>query len=200
VDSVQEQAPALPTSVQDDRSQKLEYLMQRFGDQVLKLAYYYVRDCHWAEDIAQEVFCRVYQNLDRFRQESSYFTWIHRITVNLCRDHLRSAAFRRLIPWGDTYSLEQVGTWSEPRTGELESSEIWREVMKLPVKYRVVLALHYFHDLSTRQISAITGMKEGTVRVNLSRARNRLKKNLQQMGVAGHERRGVPSQTQASPL
>ncbi|NMA54838.1 MAG: sigma-70 family RNA polymerase sigma factor [Firmicutes bacterium] len=175
--------PSLSTAPQDKRSQQLEYLMRRFGDQVLKLAYYYVQDQQLAEDISQEVFFRVYTNLDRFRQESSYFTWIYRITVNLCRDHLRSAAFRRLIPWGDTHALEKLESEPDQLPELTDGGEVWRQVMNLPVNYRVVLALFYFHDLPVKEIARITNMKEGTVRVNLSRARKRLKDNLVQQGV-----------------
>lgn len=191
---MQEKAQVLPAPSSDDRSLELEYLMRRFGDQVLQLAYYYVRDRQLAEDIAQEVFCRVYVNLERFRHGASYFTWIHRITVNLCRDYLRSAAFRRLIPWGDTYSLEEIGGKTERLLEVAEGGEVLQKVMDLPVKYRVVLALHYFQDFSIRQIAEITGMKEGTVRVNLSRAREMLKKSLAQ-GVKGNAGRGIGRQT-----
>ena len=58
------------------KDDQLEYLMRRFGKQVLKLAYYFLRDIHLAEDIYQEVFIKVYRNLERFRKESSYYTWI----------------------------------------------------------------------------------------------------------------------------
>jgi RNA polymerase sigma-70 factor (ECF subfamily) len=174
------QAKARTAEQNEQRSQELEYLMRRFGDQVLRLAYYYLRDRYLAEDVAQEVFCRVYQNLDDFRHESSYFTWIHRITVNLCRDHLRSAAFRRWIPWGDSHTLEGIGGKTERHLEAVEGGEVLQKVMDLPVKYRVVLALHYFHDYSTREIAEITGIREGTVRVHLSRARQMLKKRLTQ--------------------
>ena len=88
------------TWVGDGAADQLEYLMRRFGPQVQRIAYYYLRDLYLAEDVAQEVFYRVYRDLDKFRGESSYYTWIYRITVNLCRDYLRSAALRRLIPGG----------------------------------------------------------------------------------------------------
>ena len=65
------------SKLQDDlRTRQLEYLVQRFGKKILKLAYYHLRDRQQAEDIVQEVFCRVYQNLDSFRQESSYYGFI----------------------------------------------------------------------------------------------------------------------------
>lgn len=179
---------------EDERSARLEYLMRRFGDQVLRLAYYYLRDRHLAEDIAQEVFYRVYRKMDDFRHEASYFTWIHRITVNICRDYLRSNTFRRLVPWGDMHSLESIGGKTERLLEAVEGGEAFQKVMDLPVKYRVVVALHYFHDLSTAQIAEVTGMREGTVRVYLSRARQMLKKSLAK-GVEGNGRQGTGKET-----
>jgi RNA polymerase sigma-70 factor (ECF subfamily) len=159
-----------------DRSEQLEYLMRQFGDKVLKLAYYYVRDLYQAEDIAQEVFCRVYEKLNDFRMESSYFTWIYRITINLCRDYLRSAYKRRIFPWG---SLKAISLLSSNRMFEaVEGGEIFQKVMDLPIKYRTVIAMHYFEGFSTVEIAKILKISEGAVRTRLHRARNILKEKL----------------------
>ena len=177
--------PASPLKTEKaewERSTALEYLMRRFGDQVLRWAYYFLRDRHLAEDAAQEVFLRVYKGLDSFRQESAYLTWIYRITANLCRDYLRSASFRHLIPWGDLQSLEKLGGKTDRLLEEVEGGEIFREVMDLPLPYRLVVALHYWQGLSVEEIGQLTGLKEGNVRTRLSRARAMLKKSLAQRG------------------
>lgn len=159
----------------DVQSEYLEYLMRRYGDKVLKLAYYHVRDRHLAEDITQEVFCRVYKNMDKFRQESSYFTWIYRITVNLCHDHLRSAYFRRILPWGNTRRLNDMAISNERLFEAAEGGDVFQKVMDLPLKYRTVVALYYFEELSTVEIADVLEISEGTVRTQLCRARNILK-------------------------
>lgn len=151
----------------------LDYLMRRFGDQVIRLAYYHVRDRFLAEDIFQEVFYRVYLNLDKFRKDSSYFTWIYRITVNLCRDYKASAYFRRMLPW---YNMEAKTPYADAGMFEsAEGGEIFARVMELPQKYRAVIALYYFDELKTPEIAARLGINEAAVRTRLSRGRDMLR-------------------------
>lgn len=159
---------------EDSRAEQLEYLMRRFGHKVLKIAYYHLRNHDQAEDIAQEVFCRVYKNLDKFRQECSLYTWIYRITVNLCKDYLRSAYFRRIIPWSDFRYLDNLKKSEERMFEAVEGGDIFQKVMDLPLKYRTVVALYYFDELSTKEISSVLNIKESAVRTRLCRARKML--------------------------
>ena len=152
----------------------LDYLMKRFGAQVLRLAYYHVRDRYLAEDILQEVFYRVYMNLGKFRRDSSYFTWIYRITVNLCRDYKASAYFRRMLPWYNV-DLKEASEEQAKLFEKAEGGEVFSRVMDLPQKYRTVIALYYFEELTTPEIAKRLGVKETTVRSRLSRARDMLK-------------------------
>ena len=117
----------------DQPSKLLEYLMRRFGKQVVKLAYYHLRDRHLAEDIAQEVFCRVYQNLDTFRHDSSYYTWIYRITVNLCRDYIRSAYSRRVFTLDNAKHLESGEDPIDRLLEWIEGGEVFQKVMDQPI-------------------------------------------------------------------
>jgi RNA polymerase sigma-70 factor (ECF subfamily) len=172
------QGPQLFENV--NRSEALEYLMKRFGDKVIRLAYYYVRDRHQAEDIAQEVFSKVYEKLDSFRGDSSYFTWIYRITVNRCRDYLTSAAFKKLFLWDNISSLEKLKAQSDANRlfEEVEGGEVFSKVMDLPIRYRVVVVLYYFEGFTTVEISEILKLKESTVRTRLCRARDQLRRIL----------------------
>ncbi|HHW48303.1 MAG TPA: sigma-70 family RNA polymerase sigma factor [Clostridiaceae bacterium] len=162
---------------ENDRSELLDYLMRRFSDKVVKIAYYHVRDRHMAEDICQEVFLRVYKNLDKFCKDSSYFTWIYRITVNLCRDYRASAYFRRMLPWCE-WDAEDISKTDERLLEVAEGGEILSKVMDLPLKYRTVLALYYFEEFTTPEIARILKIRENTVRARLSRGRKMLKKML----------------------
>jgi RNA polymerase sigma-70 factor, ECF subfamily len=158
-------------------SEILDYLMRRFGDQVMRLAYYYLRDRYLAEDIFQEAFYRVYINLDKFRRDSSYFTWIYRITVNLCQDYLASAYFRRMLPWHNM-DLRAASKTETSLFEAAEGGDVFMKVMDLPDKYRVVIALYYFEELTTPEISKRLNIKETTIRTRLSRGRDMLKESL----------------------
>ena len=175
-----------------DREAALERLMQEYGTKVLHLAYYYLKDRHLAEDVAQEVFIKAYRNWNSFRGESSAYTWLYKITVNLCRDKARSAWWRRLLPSEEP--RESAGAVVDPMRAHEESPEdaalksdqrdaLMAYVMKLPDAYREVVALFYYQDLSTVEIAEITGQNENTIKTRLFRARNMLRELLVKGGV-----------------
>ena len=152
--------------------------MRRFSDKVIKIAYYHIRDRYMAEDICQEVFLRVYKNLDKFCRDSTYFTWIYRITVNLCRDYKASAYFRRMLP---ARIGEEVIAAAEARMFEIaEGGEVFSKVMDLPLKLRTVIALYYFEEMKTAEIAQVLGISEENVRKRLCRGRELLRKKLSQ--------------------
>lgn len=182
------EAAALPA----DRTVALEHLMQEYGTKVLHLAYYHLKDRQLAEDVAQEVFIKAYRNWDSFRGESSPYTWLYKITVNLCRDKARSAWWRRLLPTEDP--RVEAGSGSEPPSPPEDNPEeaaikadqreaMLRHVMKLPEVYREVVVLYYYHDLSTVEIGQVCGQNENTVKTRLFRARNQLREMLLKGGV-----------------
>lgn len=174
-----------------DRSAAIELLMQEYGTKVLHLAYYYLKDRHLAEDVAQEVFIKAYRNWDSFRGESSAYTWLYKITVNLCRDKARSAWWRRLLPSDDPRAANddlELSSYEEgPEEAALLSDERERlmdHVMQLPEAYREAIVLYYYQDLSTVEIAEVTGQNENTIKTRLFRARAMLKGILVKGGVA----------------
>lgn len=184
--SYSERAPLPP-----DRSAAIERLMQEYGTKVLHLAYYYLKDRHLAEDVAQEVFVKAFRNWDSFRGESSPYTWLYRITVNLCRDKARSAWWRRLLPSDDprsaTDDLELSTADDGPEDAAILGEErelLMEHVMALPEAYREAIVLYYYQDLSTVEIAEVTGQNENTIKTRLFRARAMLKQQLLKGGVA----------------
>ena len=77
---------------------EIEALIREYGNDVLRTAYMYVKDIHTAEDIFQEVFIKVNQKFSTFEGNSSIKTWIIRIAINACKDYLKSAYNRRVVP------------------------------------------------------------------------------------------------------
>lgn len=174
-----------------DRSAAIEQLMQEYGTKVMHLAYYYLKDRHLAEDVAQEVFIKAYRNWDSFRGESSAYTWLYKITVNLCRDKARSAWWRRLLPSDDPRSandeLELSTADDGPEAAAIlqdDRDRLMEHVMHLPEAYREAIVLYYYQDLSTVEIAEVTGQNENTIKTRLFRARAMLKEMLLKGGVA----------------
>lgn len=121
-----EAAMASEQAVRRTADLTLEQLVREYGDGVLQLAYFYLKDRSLAEDIFQEVFTRVYTHLPKFRGESSPRTWIYRITVNLCRDKLRSWSFRKVTFLGE----EIIGALAPPLAAV--GLRRWRQSRRAP--------------------------------------------------------------------
>jgi RNA polymerase sigma-70 factor (ECF subfamily) len=174
-----------------DPAVALERLMAEYGTKVLHLAFFYLKDRHLAEDVAQEVFLKAYHNWHSFRGESAVYTWLYRITVNLCRDKARTAWWRRLIPVADPRGSEEAREWEqvspegtpeEVLVASEERAHLLRHVQALPEHYREVLLLYYYQDLSTVEIAEVLNANENTVKTRLFRARQLLKESLAKGG------------------
>ncbi|MCA1320399.1 sigma-70 family RNA polymerase sigma factor [Bacillus tianshenii] len=158
----------------------LESLIEDYGTELKRVAYLYVKDQALAEDIIQEVFISCYHHLDSFRQESSYRTWLMRITINKSKDALKRWSFRNFISKAEIEPevLEQNTPESATMTG-MEKKELIQEVLKLPIKLREVIILFYYKDLSVEEISTILQLNENTIKTRLFRAREKLKIKLE---------------------
>ncbi|MDF2629203.1 MAG: polymerase subunit sigma [Symbiobacteriaceae bacterium] len=163
-----------------EKERTLEHLVEAYGDGVLQLAYFYVKDRSLAEDIFQEVFTKVFFGLHTFRGQSSPKTWIYRIAINLCHDKLRSWSMRRVLLIGEDFfsNLPLLPTEVdavERVLAEADRQVLLETVMALPVEYREVITLYYYEEMDTREVAQALGLSEGTVRSRLHRARARLK-------------------------
>jgi RNA polymerase sigma-70 factor, ECF subfamily len=162
--------------------EKIEQLMNDYGNDVLRIAYLYLKDKYLAEDVFQEVFVKVYKNYNKFKSNSSEKTWIMSITINTCRDMLRVSWFKKVFMLKDTDYDLQIDTnenIDDKVAEKVQYEELLKEVMNLPYKYRVPVILYYYEGLSTSDISVSMKIPEGTVRSRLFRARTILKSNLE---------------------
>lgn len=162
---------------------EIERLIDEYGNDVLRISYIYLKDKHLAEDAFQEVFVKVYKNLLKFRGNSTEKTWILSITMNTCKDILRSSWLKRIVLHEDMKLIDHNpnDNWDSPDKTVIEHlqyKELLKEVMKLSKKYKEVVILFYYEELSTTEISKILNIPEGTVRSRLFRAREVLKLNL----------------------
>jgi RNA polymerase sigma-70 factor (ECF subfamily) len=170
-------------AVTDDAETLLGELMTAYGREVWNYAYCITRKWDMADDITQEVFIKVYRHIHSFRRDASVRTWLLTITRNTAFDYRRSAFFRKvtLTDW-----LEDRKSDRSPEQEVMENEsldEIWRMVLKLPVKYREALILFAHHQLSMKEIADLLGVTEGTVKSRLFHARQKLAR---MRGESGH--------------
>ncbi|MFE8700623.1 sigma-70 family RNA polymerase sigma factor [Cytobacillus sp. FJAT-54145] len=154
------------------KEEQLVWLMEEYGDMVIRLAYTYVKQQQLAEDISQEVFISCYQNLNRFQNRSTYKTWLYRITVNKCKDYLKSWSFKN-IQYKDIISSFLMSTTPSADSAFIyleEKEDLFEKVLTLPVKFREIIILHYYEDLSVNDISELLGLNLNTVKTRLHRA------------------------------
>lgn len=162
--------------------EKLKIIMKKYGNDVMRISYIYLKNTQMAEDVTQDVFLKCYENLNNFRNESSYKTWIVKITVNRCKDVLRSWHYRNLsfIDYFYNKNNNEISSYNDTITTEDEISNC---VLKLPVKLREVIILFYYQDLTISEITEITKLNSNTVKTRLHRGRQKLKKLIIQRGI-----------------
>lgn len=164
----------------DGTCYNLEELMHEYGNDVLRTAYLYINDMSAAEDIFQEVFIRVNQSISAFNGKSSIKTWIIRITINLCKDHLKSAYQRKVVPILDFKEDNLISDDSYDEVFKAEDTKIVREaILELPIQYKEVVLCVYYQEMSMKETAKALKIPEGTVKTRLLRAKERLKKSLE---------------------
>ncbi|WP_409251673.1 sigma-70 family RNA polymerase sigma factor [Bacillus sp. SCS-153A] len=159
----------------------LETIMNEHGENLTKLAYNYVKDWKLAEDIVQEVFVSCYHQYGKIEQINSFKAWIYRITINRSKDVLKSLAYRRTVFQSNLLILFKAAEPS-PEMKLIQRSEEERlshSVLELPVKYREVIILYYYEDLSVEKIGEILNINLNTVKTRLNRGREKLKNVLE---------------------
>ncbi|WP_048827757.1 sigma-70 family RNA polymerase sigma factor [Bacillus sp. B-jedd] len=155
-----------------------EGIMDQYGDRLTKLSYTYTKDWRLAEDIVQDVFITCYREYENLEKISSFKAWIFRITINKCKDFLRSSFFKRVFANSELIAQEKSSALS-PEMLALKTSEeefLSKSVLALPLKYREAILLYYYEELSIDEISELLKINKNTVKTRLARGRGKLKK------------------------
>ena len=169
-----------------------EELVHRHDKQVLTIAARYVTSSDDAKDIYQEVFIRVYRGLKRFKFQSEFTTWLHRITVNVCLTHRSRQRRHTLVPIdGDPDGDDSEGHLVELRSNENTTdqtsmdAEIRHHVQTaleaLSPKQRLVFTLKHYDGYKLREIAAMMQCTEGTVKRYLFLATQQLRTRLKEV-------------------
>jgi len=157
-------------------------IVQRHRDRIYRLVYRMLRDTSSADDVAQDIFLKVYHQIGKFQHRASFSTWLTRIAVNHCINHLRSQKRYRFFSAGVFFHRDRGHPSDEPHE-EVERTEkcekVYQAISSLSPKRKAVIVLHYFEDYPCAEIASILDCSIGTVKSRLFYARRDLKKQLE---------------------
>lgn len=171
----------------DAARERYAELVERHQRRAARIAYHYLRDSADADEAVQDAFVKAYTHLGTFREELPFEVWFTRILINGCLDRIK--AKRRRERWIARPTIDANGEERDPaenlpsRTPSPEAQLLHNErrrrlkeaMVQLPERQRLVFVLSHFEGRTSREVSAVTGLNESTVRVHLFRAIRRLR-------------------------
>lgn len=146
----------------------IDSIVDRYSDDIFRAAYSYLNDVHEAQDVVSEVLMKFFsccETLD-IHTDEHLKAWLLRVAVNLSKNIIKSARWRKNVPQDDDYQAEFL--WNE---SELD---VKQALDKLPNEYRTVIYLYYYEGYKTTEIAQILELPKGTVVSRLDRARKKL--------------------------
>lgn len=184
---------ALVRRVQAHDEMAFREIVDRYQAKVFSIIYGILRNRNDAEDIAQQVFAKIYFSIKNFDFRSSLLTWIYKITVNECYDYLRKKRVRKLV-YESEFSAEDSMRLenSEPATDQTPGVDqrlaqhdlILKLLSKVSEEDRSLILLKEVEGHSVEELAGMTGMNENTIKVKLFRARQKLVKAAERLGRA----------------
>ena len=190
VDYQNTQEGALVRRAQDGDETAFREIVERYQSKVFSIVHGIVRQRNDVEDIAQQVFAKVYFSIRNFDFRSSLLTWIYKITVNECFDYLRKKKVRKLVYESDmsedevrrVENSEPAGDRATGADTELARRDYLSKLLtKVSEEERTLLMLKEVEGHSVEELAQMTGMNENTIKVKLFRARQKLVKAAQRM-------------------
>ncbi len=166
-------------------------LVNLYKHKAFAIAFHFANNVEDAQELSQEAFMKVYNSIDRFRQDSGFYTWFYRILINLCLDfnkkkRVKSIPFSQFFKKNSNNMNFEEGIEDNKKTeqplGRLISKEKNREIdaaiALLPGNQRVVFILRNYEGMPIKEIAACMDCKEGTVKSHLHRAVRKLRESI----------------------
>ncbi len=160
----------------------VEHWIAAYEGAVVQTCFVMLRDRALAEDAAQDTFLKAWKRYGQFegRDGSSEKTWIMRIAINTCKDYKRSTWLRRVDLKREIEDLPQSGSPPEEK-----EQEVFEAIMRLPDRYRGVILMYYYHNLTMAETAQALGLALSSVHNRLNKARALLRGTLE--GRESHE-------------
>ena len=167
-----------------------EEIIKLYQQKVCSTIFYMVKNENIVEDLAQEVFIKVYRNIAKFNEDSSLYTWIYRITMNTCFDQMKK---EKKITYISTFVEQEDGEMEmqfedeKQKLDEIVESKLRKETLikaikSLPSEQRALIVLRDIQQFKYMEIAEMLKLNLGTVKSKISRARVNLKEILEKEG------------------
>lgn len=165
----------------EDKDELIDEMMTRYGQDILRLVFSYVENEAIAEELTQDIFVKCYKSLHTYRGKSTLKTWLWRIAINHCKDFLKSWYNKKVINTGEELLNNKPSNEAVEQTviQKEEEGQLVSALMDLPIKYREVIFLFYYEELSIKEIAMMTEVGENTVKTRLRRSKQLLKERLE---------------------
>lgn len=152
----------------------LRKILDEHSEHLLRIAYYYTKNLHAAEDIVQDVFIKFSQS--NYEENGHLRSYLTKMTINRSKDYLKNWSYKKIqlqekVPFISFFPKDRMVQ------KELQST-IGEAVLSLPIKYREVIILYYYEELHTADIATLLQQPESTIRTRLRRAREKLRPEL----------------------
>jgi len=165
---------------QSETKPDIDRLIEEYSKELTRLCYMILKDAHLAEEAAWDTLYKAYKNYNSFRRESSEKTWISQIAINVCRSYMRKASFKELVS-SNYISLAYVS--EDDCTSEFTSEDsiaLLNAVYSLSEKYKEVILLRYYQQMTVSEIAKFLNEKENTISVRLKRGHEKLNEMLKE--------------------
>ncbi len=157
-----------------------QQIMSKYGERVMGLAFHFTKNYQDAEDLYQETFIKVYRNINSFRFESEFFTWVYRILANQAFNYFRKSKRMTIVDPGEndylweTIPADESGEADQATLNSSLREEIDRALLQLSPQQRIVFILKHYEGKKIKDIALILDCTEGTVKRYLFRATRKL--------------------------
>lgn len=161
--------------------------MIKHGNELLRLAFSYVRDAEIAKDLVQNTFIKCYKNIDSFRYDADIKTWLYRITINECKDYLKSWNYKmvQVKSFINETAKSLLPSTEKTVIDKYNNEEIKDTIFSLPKVYREVVYLYYYDSLKIEEIADVLDIPMNTVKTRLRRAKQKLESILKEAELHG---------------
>jgi RNA polymerase sigma-70 factor (ECF subfamily) len=170
--------PILVTRAKAGDAKALEALCARHAPRVERLALHLLRDPEDARDAAQESLAKLVVRIRQFRGEAAFSTWLHRLTLNTCKDFAQARSIRRTLPLLDDDRPAPDGDPHAAAAASETRRELGRRLAELPRAQATVVALKDAFDVGFGEISEVTGLPVGTAKCYAHRGRASLRERI----------------------